>query len=781
MSYKAFLNNTELIFDTTLQDDEILLVDPVVKIEAGSAGSFDFSMPETHTYYQNLHRAIDMIDVYRDGEEDPIFSGRVYQIQDTINGLQKISCEGAMTFLADTIYRPVTFSGQLHTLVSNIIINHNGQVESSKQIIVGTLTITNSTVYREYLNYETSISRLKDLVESFGGYMMIRKHSGTYYLDWLDDFTTPCTQKVELGSNILDIKKTVNSNDICTVLIPLGAKDSDGNRLTIKSVNSNKDYLVADAAYITEYGYITKTAIWDDVTTASALKTKGQAALTAALVPKSDITLKAVDLTDAGYTVDSFRVGQKISVTSIPNGLNAVFFSCIRQTLRLLDPGQNTLELGEVKEGYVQSFNNTLNARVSEAISTDVTRAISNATALITGNKGGYVVLHDSNGDTYPDEILVMDTADISTAVKVWRWNNSGLGYSSTGYNGTYGLAMTMDGTIAGSFIAAASISADKISVTDLQAIGATIGGFDIDSTSIHTHGVLITSNANNSVGLSSSTFTRIIGGTSRSNLKFAIGSNFGVTTDGTLYADSLYSKNANITGGNINIEANNAYSEGIKLKYSTTFSCAMAPNGISLYGLDNYSNPTHLSLLSEGVFLLTKINNTYEYTVAMAGTRKPFIYFTSFTSNNNAISTMTLGGEYYGDARFYNSSNNETVHIDGSSGIVYCTSTSPLSDKRLKDDIRLLDYEKSTQFVYSLKPSLYKIRSCPNGYHHGFIAQDVEALLDKIYGNSKWRLIEKDEHSRNQYKHLSYTELIADIVATLQSQNERLIALETA
>ena len=102
MSYKAFLNNTELIFDTTLQDNEILLVDPVVKIEAGSAGSFDFSMPETHTYYQNLHRAIDMIDVYRDGEEDPIFSGRVYQIQDTINGLQKISCEGAMTFLADT-------------------------------------------------------------------------------------------------------------------------------------------------------------------------------------------------------------------------------------------------------------------------------------------------------------------------------------------------------------------------------------------------------------------------------------------------------------------------------------------------------------------------------------------------------------------------------------------------------------------------------------------------------------------------------------------------------
>ena len=90
-------------------------------------------------------------------------------------------------------------------------------------------------------------------------------------------------------------------------------------------------------------------------------------------------------------------------------------------------------------------------------------------------------------------------------------------------------------------FIKAGSISADKIAVTDLYALAATIGGFQIDADSIHTSNVPVTSNANNSVALSSNPygFTREIGGDDISGLKLAIGSKFGVTTDGTLYASN--------------------------------------------------------------------------------------------------------------------------------------------------------------------------------------------------------------------------------------------------
>lgn len=83
----------------------------------------------------------------------------------------------------------------------------------------------------------------------------------------------------------------------------------------------------------------------------------------------------------------------------------------------------------------------------------------------------------------------------------------------------------------------------------EVNASSGTIGGFQTDSNSIHTANVAITSNASGSVGLSSSTFTRTIGGTSRSGLKLAIGANFGVDQTGVIYADSLVASNATLTG----------------------------------------------------------------------------------------------------------------------------------------------------------------------------------------------------------------------------------------
>lgn len=72
-----------------------------------------------------------------------------------------------------------------------------------------------------------------------------------------------------------------------------------------------------------------------------------------------------------------------------------------------------------------------------------------------------------------------------------------------------------------------------------VTATGGAIGGFEITSDAIRTKNVAVTSNASNSVGLSSSTFTRNIGGTSRGSLKFAIGAGFGVSNTGVLYANN--------------------------------------------------------------------------------------------------------------------------------------------------------------------------------------------------------------------------------------------------
>lgn len=95
----------------------------------------------------------------------------------------------------------------------------------------------------------------------------------------------------------------------------------------------------------------------------------------------------------------------------------------------------------------------------------------------ILNNPGkGHVVIYPSLSD--PQQILIMDTEDINTAKNVWKWNSGGLGFSSTGYYGAYGLAMTNNGAIV----------ADRMTTGTLRAIdiiGVSISASDITGANI--------------------------------------------------------------------------------------------------------------------------------------------------------------------------------------------------------------------------------------------------------------------------------------------------------
>ena len=115
--------------------------------------------------------------------------------------------------------------------------------------------------------------------------------------------------------------------------------------------------------------------------------------------------------------------------------------------------------------------------------------AIANATAAITGNSGGYIRLNPSEN---PQELLIMDTADASTAKKIWRWNLSGLGYSSTGYNGTYKTAITQDGHIVADFIDTGTLTANIIKAGIMQSTNGKFS-FNLESGHIEASDINIT------------------------------------------------------------------------------------------------------------------------------------------------------------------------------------------------------------------------------------------------------------------------------------------------
>lgn len=115
-------------------------------------------------------------------------------------------------------------------------------------------------------------------------------------------------------------------------------------------------------------------------------------------------------------------------------------------------------------------------------------------------------------------------------------------------------------------------------------------------------------------------------------------------------------------------------------------------------------------------------------------------------------------------------------------------------SDRNVKKDIKALEIERTADFIYSLIPSEFRMKDgTSNRLHHGFIAQEVKEKM----GNSDWGVfidkkinddnyeIQVSDEKGNIAKELTaryalrYDELIADLVATVQSQNMRIKKLE--
>lgn len=154
----------------------------------------------------------------------------------------------------------------------------------------------------------------------------------------------------------------------------------------------------------------------------------------------------------------------------------------IKTKYNTLKEDYESLELGDAKANFADTFNSSTAAiegvkqeikKQSTAANVKLAQAIATATAAITGQSGGYVVLNPSNN---PQEILILDTPSIETAVNVWRWNSGGLGYSSNGYNGPFALAMTNDGAIVADFITAGTIKGELLEAGSVRATAISAG-----------------------------------------------------------------------------------------------------------------------------------------------------------------------------------------------------------------------------------------------------------------------------------------------------------------
>lgn len=452
--YKVLCDNA-LMYDSRIE--ELALINPVLNLEENRAGSFSFTIAPGHPFYDKIEKRKSIIEVYQDA--DLLFSGTCIEEGKDFYKQKNIYCEGELSFLNDSIQRPARYQGiTVRGLLEAYIASHNSQVEEAKRFTVGIVTVTdpNDSLYC-YTNMESTMQALKeDLVDDLGGFFRIRHENGVKYIDYLADSQNTNTQTIKIGKNLMDFTSNVDSSEIATAIIPLGAKLEESTvqgletRLTIESVNDGRDYVYSQEA-VDAYGWIYKSVEWGSVTTPEALKRKGEQYLADIQFENMVIEARAVDLHLTDKEIERFKLSDQIRVYSAPHGLDR-YFRLTKLSINLNNPAGNTITLGKDEKVTLSAKSNQASEEIKKAIesivpSADILKmAAENATNLIANAMGGYIVKTE-------DELLIMDTNSTETATKVWRWNINGLGYSSNGYAGPYSLAMTMDGQIIADFI----------------------------------------------------------------------------------------------------------------------------------------------------------------------------------------------------------------------------------------------------------------------------------------------------------------------------------------
>lgn len=261
---------------------------------------------------------------------------------------------------------------------------------------------------------------------------------------------------IRYGKNLTQLSQEIDMTNLVSAIIPY-YKAQDGTITSGSAVSTGLTGITRELAVDFSPSVDPESAT--PIATQLAALASDYISKNNFLTFKNSIKLNFVQLKELSERVD---LGDTVSIYFEPLNI-AVTAKCIETVWDVIEERYISTSFGDASANIADTIVAAQKAINEKPSTTVMQQAIDQATELITGNLGGYVVLHDSNGDGKPDEILIMDDPDIAQAVKVWRWNQAGLGYSSTGYAGPYGLAMTANGEIVADFITTGTLNADLI------------------------------------------------------------------------------------------------------------------------------------------------------------------------------------------------------------------------------------------------------------------------------------------------------------------------------
>ena len=242
--------------------------------------------------------------------------------------------------------------------------------------------------------------------------------------------------------NMSDLKFIGESSGFTTRLYVYGKKDDKtGKYLTIASVNGGKEYL-EDFSYCNKI--ISDSVVDERYTVPQHLKEYGESVLSEMCIPKRSYTFDVSNISGQMYLYKIVTIIDKYRKLRVNH-------QCIKY-VEYKDHSLDKITLSSVMPS-IESITSSIhsdNASTASKIQNidDNIQAIS---GLVLGTNGPFKWVLDPSTGEKSEFLILIDSDSIGTATKLFKLNDSGLYYSSTGYNGTYSTILNSDGLVVAS------------------------------------------------------------------------------------------------------------------------------------------------------------------------------------------------------------------------------------------------------------------------------------------------------------------------------------------
>ena len=381
---------------------------------------------------------------------------RIYKISKPINGKVTINAQHISYDLSKNVSMPFSVSASssacanaLNGLKTNAVETCPFTFSTNVTTVASFAQLAPATIRQMMGGVEGSV------LDQFGGEYKFDK----FAVSLLASRGTTKNIPLRYGKNITDIKQEENIANTITGIVPFWSDSEGGDIVTLPEKVLHSSNASSYSSYLTIP--VDFSSDFEEKPTESQLRTHGQAYINkyGIGIPKVSIDVSFVNLPDTEEYKGILNLLQLELCDTIPVEFSKLGISAsakvVKTEYNTLKDRYDRITVGEVGATLAKTITGVSDSVTGLAdatktnfakMSNETQKEIDNATAWLTSTDGVMRALLNSNNEW--QSLLFMDENATATTGNVMRLNKNGIGFSFTGWNGTFYQGWTMDGHI---------------------------------------------------------------------------------------------------------------------------------------------------------------------------------------------------------------------------------------------------------------------------------------------------------------------------------------------